>query len=75
VQKLVELEFSAKNLSKLDLSGFEVKTNELTQRGGFKTGAVDSSANRINAAIMNNGSRTNNLLSEVKTLIEKLRYI
>lgn len=75
VQKLVELEFSAKNLSKLDLSGFEVKTNELTQRGGFKTGAVDGSANRINAAIMNNGSRTNNLLSEVKTLIQKLRYI
>lgn len=75
LRKLVQLEFSADNLPKLDLSQYQIKTNELTARGGFKSGVVMPESDRINMAIMNSGKSQVQILTQIKDLLSKMGWI
>lgn len=72
ITKLSQLQFELNNLDKLDLSKFDIKTNSLTARGGFATGAIATNTDRINSIIMSNSTRQVNLLSQVKSLLERI---
>lgn len=75
LRQLVQLEFSADNLPKLDLSQYQIKTNELTARGGFKSGVVMTDSDRINLAIMNSGKSQVQILTQIKDLLSKMGWI
>ena len=62
-------------MPQLDLSKFEIKSNELTRRGGFANGAVVPETDRINTAIMNNTKSQVQILTQVKALLEKMGWI
>lgn len=71
VKKLVDIQFKINDPSlKLDLSGMGIKTNELTARGGFATGAVFTDKDKINSEIRNYAKRQADLLNEIKEEIK-----
>lgn len=75
LKQLIQLQFNSENMPQLDLSKFEIKSNELTRRGGFANGAVVPETDRINTAIMNNTKSQVQILTQVKTLLEKMGWI
>lgn len=70
VEKMVDLQFRLNEFGKLDLSRFDTKTNELTARGGFATGALTTDKDTINTEIRNYAKRQADLLSEIKDEIK-----
>ena len=75
VKQLVTAEIDLENLEKIykpDLSKMEIKTNSLTQRGGFAGGAVVSNVDRINVEIKNYASKQTNLLTEIKNEVKSI---
>jgi hypothetical protein len=57
------------------LSQYQIKTNELSQRGGFKGGVVMPESDRINMAIMNSGKSQVQILTQIKDLLSKMGWI
>jgi len=57
------------------LSQYQIKTNELTARGGFKSGVVMPESDRINMAIMNSGKSQVQILTQIKDLLSKMGWI
>jgi hypothetical protein len=70
VDKLADLKFDFSDLPKLDLSKYEIKTNELTQRGGYKGGAVLPSKNSINQQIRNYNAKQVTILTEIHNVLK-----
>ena len=54
------------------LEKFELKTNSLTARGGFASGAVMPEKNRINLEIRNYSKRQFDTLVEIKKVCDQL---
>lgn len=69
IDKIVDLQYALKNTPKLDLSNAQVKTNELTSRGGWKGGAVAPNVDRINQLIASNTQTANGILSQIKQVL------
>ena len=78
VKSLVNAERELENLDRIykpDLSKFEVKTNDLTARGGFQTGAVAPEKDRINTEIKNYAAKQVTLLEQIKTELQNAGLI
>ena len=75
IEKLVELQMKLNNFPQLSLQGLDIKTNSLTSRGGFQTGAVETSTDRINNQIANYNKAQCDLLNQIKQEIAKSRTI
>ena len=72
VEMLYDLEQKIKKIQglKLDLGSFDIKTNELTARGGFQTGAVMPDIISINTAIKNYSEKTANAIIQIKAILK-----
>lgn len=75
IEKLVELQMKLNNFPQLSLQGLDIKTNSLTSRGGFQTGAVETNTDRINNQIANYNKAQCDLLNQIKQEIAKARTI
>lgn len=76
--QIVDLEFQMEKLrnQSINLSQYEVKTNQLTRRGGFAQGAVViSKTDQINSQIKNKAEQQVNLLKQIKDLIADVSKI
>ena len=73
VEQLTELQFKMNKLSneKPNLSQFEIKTNQLTARGGFASGAVTVAKDRVNYEIKNYSQQTVVVLKQIKDLVQR----
>lgn len=73
IKNLTKIEFDLGELDKLkpNLSMLEIKTNDLTARGGFSSGAVImADKDRINQQIANYSMKQANLLQQIKNIIQ-----
>lgn len=72
VETLFDLEEKLKKISKfkLDLSGMDIKTNDLTARGGFQTGAVLPDIVSINKSIRDYSAKTSQTINEIKNILK-----
>ena len=72
VETLFDLEEKLKNISKfkLNLSGMDIKTNDLTARGGFQTGAVLPDIVSINKSIRDYSAKTSQTINEIKNILK-----
>lgn len=66
--KLLKLREGLTNLP--DVESYQMQSNELTKRGGFRTGIVDN-ADRITRQIANNTKQTNDYLQQIKQITQK----
>lgn len=73
VNKISDLRYQLENQPKLNLSGLDIKTNELTSRGGFAGGVVAPDVDRVNNQIANYAKRQADLLTQIKSQIDKLK--
>lgn len=71
IKQQIDLEVKVNNEPKLDFSGTEIKTNELTARGGFAGGAVMIDKDKVNTQIRDYNARQVNLLNQIKSVLEK----
>ena len=70
IRNLVDIEMELNDPSnKLDLSGMDTKTNELTARGGFATGALTTPLETINSQIRDYAKRQTELLDKINNEI------
>lgn len=69
IDKIVDLQYALKNTPKLDLSNAQIKTNELTSRGGWKGGAVAPNVDRINQLIASNTQTANSILTQIRQVL------
>lgn len=53
-----------------DVESYQMQSNQLTRRGGFKTGYVDN-ADRINRQIASNTAKTNDYLQQIKLINQR----
>lgn len=73
IEKLTKIQFQLGDLEKIkpNLSNLDIKTNQLTARGGFSTGAVVmADKDRINQQIANYNQRQANLLQQIKNILQ-----
>lgn len=66
VKALVDVESKIADMPKLDLKGLEIKTDELTARGGNAGGAVAPDKNAVNAQIRDYSRNQVRLLTQIK---------
>lgn len=71
IKQQIDLEVKVNNEPKLDFSGTDIKTNELTARGGFAGGAVVVDKEKVNTQIRDYSARQVNLLNQIKSVLEK----
>ena len=69
----MEFEIAKVQNEKVDFSHNEIKTNSLTQRGGFSGGVVMSRMETINEKISANATKQVQLLTNIKALIQDLK--
>jgi len=70
IKNLVDIEMELNDPSnRLDLSGMDTKTNELTARGGFASGAVTTPLETINSQIRDYAKRQAELLDKINNEI------
>ncbi len=76
--RIIELADLSSRLSAVaqpDLKGLEIRTNELTSRGGFSTGAIVPDKDAVNKKIAENQKTTNDLLTQIKTAVQRLEEV
>lgn len=66
----IQLEVKINNEPKLDFKGTDIKTNSLTARGGFASGAVVVDKDKINQQIKDYAAREVSILMEIKGMIK-----
>lgn len=73
VKTLVDLQFKLDDLQKIkpDFSELQIKTNELTARGGFAGGAVMPDIEAIDKQIMDYQARSTTLLNDIKNILRQ----
>lgn len=72
VKSIVSIEFDLEKLQKEkpDFSNREIKTNALTARGGFASGAVVPDKNEVNNQIKNINERQTKILVQIKNILQ-----
>lgn len=72
VERLVQLQQQLENIPKLNFNGLDIKTNQLTSRGGFKSGAVSTDIDKVNKSIEGYTKQqvviANQILEEIKNI-------
>ena len=73
VRTLVDVEFKMKQMEELkpDFSGLEIKTNEMTSRGGFAGGAVAPDTDRVNMQIRDYQARSYQTLAQIRAILQR----
>ena len=66
IEKYVNLSHRLDSRNPLDLAGMEIKSNELTARGGFLGGAAKPDPNGINQKLLATQKETNQILTQIK---------
>lgn len=66
IEKYVNLSHRLDSRNPLDLAGMEIKSNELTARGGFLGGAAKPDPNGINQKLLATQKETNLILTQIK---------
>ena len=56
---------------KPDFSGLEIKTNEMTSRGGFAGGAVAPDTDRVNMQIRDYQARSYQTLAQIRAILQR----
>jgi|GEM_PF-4379042 len=72
VSKLADLTWKMQNLPQIQFGDLSVKTNSLTSRGGFQTGAAMPDKDQVNKAISKNTETTMNTVREIERLVREL---
>lgn len=75
VEQLVDYQFqleAVKNENKVDLSKFDVKTNDLTAKGGFVGGAVSFGKDQVNTQLKQNSAKQISILQKIAQLITEI---
>lgn len=75
VLSLADLSGQLSAVTQPDLKGLEIRTNELTARGGFSTGAVVPDKDAVNKKIAENQKTTNDLLTQIKLAVQRLEEV
>ena len=73
IKKLTKIQYDLGELEQIkpNFSSLDIKTNQLTARGGFSTGAVVmADKDRINQQIANYNQRQTNLLNQIKNILQ-----
>lgn len=73
VKTIVDVQFKMKNMDKLkpNFSDMQIKTNELTARGGFAGGAVAPNVDAVNKQIRDYQAKSVNTLIQIKQILQK----
>lgn len=73
VKTIVDVQFKMKNIDKLkpNFSDMQIKTNELTARGGFAGGAVAPNVDAVNKQIRDYQAKSVNTLIQIKQILQK----
>lgn len=73
VRTLVDVEFKMKQMEELkpDFSGLEVRTNEMTARGGFAGGSVAPDVDKVNMQIRDYQARSYQTLAQIRALLQR----
>lgn len=66
IEKYVNLSRRPDSRNPLDLAGMEIKSNDLTARGGFLGGAAKPDPNGINQKLLATQKETNQILTQIK---------
>ena len=72
VSKLADLTWKMQNLPQMQMGDLSVKTNSLTSRGGFQSGAVAPDKDQVNKAISKNTETTMNTVQQIERLVREL---
>lgn len=75
ILSIADLSGKLSALTQPDLKGLEIRTNELTARGGFSTGAVVPDKDAVNKKIAEYQKTTNNLLTQIKISVQRLEEV
>lgn len=75
INKLIDLQFDLKNLNQQRFKFDEIKTNSLTQRGGFASGAVVQDSTHIQQQIQAQAQRSANLLQQINNQLRTMGLI
>lgn len=73
IKKLTKIQYDLGELEQIkpNFSSLDIKTNQLTARGGFSTGAVVmADKDRINQQIASYSQRQTNLLNQIKNILQ-----
>lgn len=70
VKRMTDLQFRLNDLGKLNIDDMSIKTNELTARGGFASGALFTDKETINEQIKNYAAEQTKLLNDIKQEIK-----
>ena len=73
IKKLTKIQYDLGELEQIkpNFSNLDIKTNQLTARGGFSTGAVVmADKDRINQQIASYSQRQTNLLNQIKNILQ-----
>ena len=73
VEDLAELQYKMSKISmeKPDFSRYEIKTNQLTARGGFATGAVVADKDKVNNQIKNYTQQITSIVKQIRDLVQR----
>lgn len=73
INTVVDIQFDMKKYEKLkpNFSDMDIKTNELTARGGFAGGAVVPDIDLVNKQIRDYQAKSCNTLSQIKNILQK----
>ena len=72
VKKINALSWNLKDQRDVQFGDLSVKTNSLTSRGGFQSGAVAPDKDQVNKAISKNTETTMNTVREIERLVREL---
>jgi hypothetical protein len=70
IDQILSLQRGLENLPKIDLSSAQIQTNDLTSRGGWSGGAVETNVGRINQVIAGNTQNIYALLGRINWTIQ-----
>jgi hypothetical protein len=70
IEQILSLQRGLENLPKIDLSSAQIQTNDLTSRGGWSGGSVETNVGRINQVIAGNTQNIYALLGRINWTIQ-----
>lgn len=75
IEQLTSLQLAFSDLQKMNLSNAQIMTNDLTQRGGWKGGAVAPNIDRVNQQISNSTAQAAALLQQIRYILRNGLYV
>lgn len=75
IEQLTSLQLAFSDLQKVNLSNAQILTNDLTQRGGWKGGAVAPNIDRVNQQISNSTAQSAALLQQIRYILRNGLYV